>query len=566
MAAASYHFYFAYLGNSEAYDPTTHARYDEEIFSISIDQEEDEAAGATVGITYRAGSYTALGRRAAISCRRLDQDTGARTGPVIPLIVGRITAAPIGLVGEIVELEIVAKADSWEARRASLLAAETIHESHFDPLFYEPGAETDSASVLASRGVVLAWDRVTGYPRLSFLTNGRDLEDDMGGTSLVVLPRVAKNSVRREVEQPLKSVTVELTASWLQDASVRSTVKWKHGLYLDVVAHQAVQDAWPKPGVDIGGEWVVEESSLSFGKPRFKELGEIAGGYDDAIYSGDVPVYRAKTASVVVRNNRKQARTEVVRITAAADIQELMAPATETKTYALRQIIGTGDDVDPWQPKASYAVGDVVFYAGGIYSCRSGHTASYAFAPMMWTLQGPEAGNIDESYFQTARGQRSVAYAVRLAKATLTKRARAVLYTVTVPLEDAINLAIDDMVEAHLPGETVTGKVIRYQIDSSGWAEIEFACSIGRDIYRGPDTPVVTGTPPKLGPATYQATGSVTPSADQQIAALREAPDAYTLQATVEIKAPAVPSTNELRREIALDAGIFRVARGVVVE
>lgn len=566
MAAASYRFYFAYLGNTEAYNSSTHARDDEEIFSVEIEQEEDEAAGATVSITYREGSYTALGRRAAISCRKLSQDTGALTGPVIPLIVGRITAAPIGLIGEVVELEIVAKADNWESRRATLLSVETAQPAYFDPLFYEPGAETDSASVLASRAAVLAWDRITGYPRLSFLTSGRDLEDDMGGTSLVVLPRVAKNSVRREVEQPLRSVTVEVAATWQQDASVRSTVKWKHGLFLEVVAHQAVQDAWPKPGVDIGGEWVVEESSLSFGKPRMIDLGEIAGGYDEAIYSGDVPVYRAKTASVVVKNNRKQARTEVLRITAAADIQELMAPATEVKTYALRQIIGTGDNIDPWQPKASYAVGDVVFYAGRIYECRSGHTASYDFAPLMWTLQGPEAGNIAESYFQTPRGQRSVAYATDLAKATLIKRARAVIYTVSVPLEDAIELAIDDMVAASLPGETVTGKVTRYQLSSGGWAEVEFACSIGRNVYHEPVYLSVAGTPPKLGPATYQATGSVTPSANEQIASLREAPDAYTLEATVEINAPAVPSTHELRRVVTLDAGTIRVARGVVVE
>lgn len=568
MHASSYRYYFAYLGNNEAYNAATHARNDEKIFSLSVEQEEGEAAGATIGITYREGSYIALGRRAAISCRKVADD-GTLTGPVIPLIVGRIIAAPIGRIGQVVELQLVAKADNWEATRAALLS-NPLTLLNFDPLFYEPGAEADAATALAHLASVVAWDRVPrpsiDSPRLSHLTAGRDLEDDMGGSSLIVLQNVAHDDISRDVEQPLRSVTVEMAASWQQDASVRSEVRWKHGRFLDVVAHQAVQDAWPDVGADIGGDWFVEESSLSFGQPRFVDLGEIAGGYDSAIYSGDVPVYRAKAARVVLRNKRRQARTEIVRVTVSADVQELMAPATEMKQFSLRQIIGTGDDIAPWQPRASYDVGDVVFYSNRIYSCRVGHTATYTFELTKWQWLGDDAGNVAESYFQTPRGQKSVRYATMLAAATLKKRARSVIYTVSVPLEDVIDIAIDDMVQAHLPGETVTGKVTRYQLNGGGWAEVEFACSIGRNNYHALTFPRVTGSAPKLGPASYQATGSVTPSATQQIAALREAPDAYSLEATVEINAPAVPSTYELRREVSLDAGILQVEQGVIVE
>jgi hypothetical protein len=561
VIASSYRFYFAYLGASEAYSATAHARDDEHIFSLSVDQEEGEAAGATVGITYREGSYIALGRRAAISCRKVDQDTGAFTGPVIPLIVGRITAAPIGLVGEVVELEILAKVDDWETRRADLIAPISENIAAFDPIFYEPAAATDPADVLAASCSIVAWDRITGLPRISSLVDGpRTLE----------LGSIARDNIDRSVETPpLRSVTLELTATWQQDASVRSTVQWRHGKMLDVVANQACQQAWPKPGTDIGGDWIVEESALAFGQPRFVELGEIAGNYDSAIYSGDVPVYRATTARVVLRNNRKQARTEVIRITASADVQELMAPATEVKTFALRQIIGSGDDPDPWQALSSYEAGDVVFYAKKLWSCRTAHTATYAFAPSLWSELDSEAGRIEASFFQTSRGVQAIRYATKLAAAILRKRARAVVYTFSAPLEDVIDIAIDDMITINTPviaSGSATGKVTRYQLNGGGWAEIEIACSVGRGGFQDLSVPAISGTAPKLGPSTYPATGRVTPLAQAQIAALREAPDAYSLDVTVEIDAPAVPATYELRRQVSLDAGTMSISRGVTVE
>lgn len=562
-----FRYYFAYLGASEAYNSATHARDDEEMLSLVIEQEESEAAIAKVGITYREGSYIALGKRAAISCRRVDPETEQPTGAVIPLFVGRITAAPVGIVGEVVELELVAKPNDWEDRRAAILAdyLELAGPAYFDPLFFEAGAETDAASVLLGSFAVLAWDRVTGecsVDDIRYTTDWITFDAD----------QIANEGFSHDLATPLKAVTIEVVAGWQQDASVLSTVSWAHGSRLEVVAHQACQDAWPKVGADLGGDWIVQESALAFSQAKMTKLGEIAGGYDSAIYSGDVPVYRARTAKVVLKNGRRQTRKETYRLTVSADVQDLMSPTTELKTYTLRNVLGTGDDIAPWQQQVSYDVGDVVFYSGKTYECRVAHTASMYFATSLWNDLGSYAGRVGSSYFATDRGQLSIEFANNLAFAMLVDRGRAARYTFTVPLADAIDIGISHLATIStplVPGGTARGKVVRYSLSSDGWAEIEIACLVGR-LNSTTNVGMAGGgsgtiRPPSLGLKSYPSTGKVTPLASAQIAALRQAPDAYSLEVRVEIDAPAVPSTYELAHTIAA-AGSVTLARQVDLE
>lgn len=565
---SGFRYYFAYLSATENFDPSEHARDDEEILTLTIEQEESEAATAKVGVTYREGSFIALGKRAAISCRRVNPETEEPTGEVIPLIVGRIAAAPIGVIGEVVQLELIAKPEDWEARRATVLAGrvEFAGTRYFDPLFFEAGAETDPASVLLGTFATLGWDRVTGECRVDDIRGASDLMSFDAN-------QISIEGFTHELETPLRAVTIEVVAGWQQEASVLSTVAWNFGSKLQVVANQACQDAWPKVGADLGGGWTVKESSLYFGQPKMTELGEIAGGYDSAIYSGDVPVYTAKTAKVVLRNTRKQARKETLRLTYAADVQDLLSPTTETKTYTLRNVLGTGDNIDPWQPTVAYEAGDVVFYFDHTYECRRAHTAGYSFVPSLWADLGDYAGRITSSYFGSERGRDSVAFAENIAFATLVDRNRAARFRFTVPLSDAVDVTISHSVRINtplVPGETAVGKVVSYSFDASGWAEIEIACLVGHiaspfnvGIAGGWNGSV--GSVPRLGPTSYPSTGKVTPLAAAQIASLREAPDAYSLEVRVQIDAPAVPSTYELAHVIE-GTGTVTLARQVDLE
>ncbi len=557
---AAYRTYFAYLGPSEAFNGSTHARDDEEIVSWSVKGDEGDFPVASIGITWRESSYLAFGRRAALSVRAVAED-GSLTGPVVPVLIGTITALPRGQVGEVVELEILGRSATWESDLAALLAPVAASPLYFDALFHQPGAEKDASAVLEGWGGTTTWDRVTGLPRLSAWTSG---------PRTIALANIARTGLREETESaPLRAIVIEATASWQQDASVRSTVRWAHGPKLEIVGQNAALDAWPKAGVEIGGEWVVEESVLSFAKPYFKDLGEIAGGYDSAIYSGDVPVYRATAARVVLRNDRRQARTETVRIELGADVQDLMTPGTETVSYALRRIIGSGDDVEPWQPLASYDAGDVVFYFGTLYESKIAHTATYSFVPSLWTALDQDAGRIGSTFFQTARGAQALAHMLRLAEQRLLLASRAARISFSVPLSDVIDVETDDMIELTgdlIRGGSAVGKVVSYRLGSDGWADVEIACCVGRGASSTVNLPAITGAAPALGPSVYPSTGSVTPLATAQIAALREVPDAQDVQVRVQIDAPAVPATYELARAITLDCGAASIPNQVQVE
>lgn len=533
--------------------------WDEQIVSWSMTHAEAAFATARIQVQARETSYHALGRHAVLAVRLTDD------GPIKPIIRGTITAVPRGLRDELVEMELISKPDDWEEQEAALIEALAV-APWFDPMLEDAGAEKESDKVLRGYAAVLAWDRVDGSPRISHIDSG---------PRTVTLDRIVYEGMNIEPDEPpLHSMTAEITATWLQDASVSSTVSWNFGSKLEVMAHEAALDAWPQPGADLGGNWVVEESELTFAQPYFVQLGKVAGGYDEAIYSGTLPVYRAKKARVLLRNNRTQARSETVHITANAAVPDVMSTTTETEVITLRRVIGSGDQSDPWQATVSYSVGDIVFYERHLYECTADHVALYTFSPAFWTQLEDSAGKIGTSFFSTNRGFDVIRAAVKRITARLRYAARAVRVRFEIPLADAVDLRPDDMItvaDRRIPGGTATGKLVSLTInateDGGRWAEVEIACSVASSNF--PATPFFTPptgyNPPLLGPASYPATGSVTPLAAAQLAALRETPDTQTLEVRVQIDAPAVPATYELAGVMQSFAGTLNPPRGIAL-
>tara|TARA_R110002074_G_scaffold125024_1_gene261867 strand:- start:17005 stop:18663 length:1659 start_codon:yes stop_codon:yes gene_type:complete len=548
--------FFAYLGDNEDFDPVAHAVEDEIIFGASIGHGEGEFSVAKIEVEAKSASYISLGRRAAIAV----EPTG---GPVTLLFIGNITSAPRAIEGEYVELEILSRMEDWEAAQAALIDAIAETPGSFDPLFADVQALRDPAEVLSGVGGFVNWDRKTGAPSLSMLDSG---------PRTLTFNRVDRDSVSLDVEAPpLKQVDIVVQASWSQDASVESQVVWDHGPAFSVIAHEALADAWPPEGVDIGGGWAVKESVLQLNQPRFQSLGEISGQYDSAIYSGDVPVYTAQIARVLLRNSRAQARSEIARVRVAADVQNLIEPATEEISVSLQRLVGEGDTVEPWQPTSSYTLGDIVFYSGALYECLEDHDAGLYFDESVWTLLPDFQGRIGTSFFETDRGQQALDYAIERAIARLRYRARAVRVSFDVPLEDAIDISLDDMAtfsDPRLPGGTVTGKVISYNLffdNGDAWATVEIGVSVGMGSTDEPVLPAFPGEAPKLGPTEYPSKGKVSLLAAQQIAELRLAPDLQSLDVRVEIDAPAVPSTFELTRDAVVNCGKIGLPQGIVL-
>ncbi|WP_265499549.1 hypothetical protein [Paracoccus beibuensis] len=545
--------FFAYLAPGESFDAATHARLDERPVRFSLSHSEGDLAGATVTIPAKPDGYIRLGRRVAISVEHL--------GQVHPLIVGTITAAPIGLDGEYADIDIVCRNPGWQAARDVLVESLAV-APYFDELFAQPGQARDQGAVLTGRGATIAWDRVTGLPRLN------DLID---APRTIQAGRVHHRSVVPSTEAPpLKAVEIEVGASWHQDASVYSEVAWEHGAQMSVVADEAIQEAWPAVGEEIGGGWLVDEAVLRLGSPSRRRLKNIPAQYDSALYSGDVLIHPASTARVILRNPRKQAREERVTVRVEADIQDLTEAGEEVQTIYLRDLIGEGDEIDPWQPTASYQVGEIVFYAGDLWQALEEHTGGYVFIEAQWQKLDPVQGRIAESFFATARGQAALRHAIERAKARLKYAARAVRVRFSVPLEDVLGLQIDDAVSMSDPRfAPAAGKVVDYAFeiaDGHSVAHIEIACAVGRG---GPEwvEPVMPAiVPPVLGPAEYPATGRVSPLADAQFAALEQAPDVYDISIRVEIDAPPVPTASRLGHSVRFEAGTISIENGVDVE
>lgn len=561
-------FFFRYLANAEAWasiSSVSLGAWDEQIVDFSITHAEAAFATARLQVQARESSYHALGRYAVISVQLVEG------GPIKPLLRGVITAIPRGLNDELVEMEMLARPDDWQAQELALVQTLDV-APWFDPLLVDADDALAPEHVLQGRAAVLAWDRITGVPRVSYIDSG---------PRTVALGTVVYEGMSIEPDQPpLSSMTIELTATWQQDASIMSDVNWNFGSRLEVMANEAALDAWPQPGADLGGNWRVDSSDLRFAKPYHVELGKVPGGYDSAIYSGTLPIFRATSAYVALVNDRRQARSETVRITVTAPIQKLMSTTTETETLALRRVIGSGDDVEPWQPTVSYSVGDVVFYNGSLYECVRAHTATYEFpdawhphstTPETWVALEDSAGKIGESFFATTRGAQVINAAIKRAIARLRYAARAAKIRFEVPFADALDLRPDDMVsiaDHRLPGGAVTGKLVSLTMnvteDGGRWAELEIACSVGQGGSRVPSTTTLSGpAAPKLGPSDYPATGTVTPLANAQLAELRETPDLQTLDVRVEIDAPAVPVTYELSRSLTVAAGVLDLPKGL---
>lgn len=560
-------FHFAYLEDEESYLTADLDRQDEKVMDIVISQAEGEFATAKVSIKASPSSYASLGRRAVISFRPEDHL------PIVPLIVGTVTAIPRGLRGQSVELELIAQRDDWEELRDTLIDTLAV-APFFDPLFVSADKIRDPAEVLNGRAAMLHWDRLSGEPSISYIDRSSSAVREVDSAVLY-------GSVGIELEgTPIRRTTVEVTAAWQQDASVVSDVAWDHGATrnLKVVAHEACQAAWPKPQMEIGGGWSVEQSSLKFGQPRFEKLGEIKSGSE--VYSGDVPVYTATSDKVVLRNKRAQARSETVKVVCKTRFSAgIKSSETDAEAITLRRVFGTGDEFEPWQPTVSYDVGDVVFYSGRLCECSTAHTATYAFNAARWTVLESSAGKIGASFFETSRGKAAIRHAVKRGFARLRYAARCVRVSFQAPLVDWHDVSLDDMLhvyDARLPGGSACGKVVQYELSaSSGLVSVEIACSVGLAGLNEMTEPeigewtvdefgddvfelVLTGpAAPKLGPTNYPCKGRVTPLADAQIGALRDDPRAYSLSVRVEMDAPPVPSTYELARALTLTVGGF---------
>jgi len=495
--------YFAWIDSwSEPFDPVAHAREDEMVFGIRVSQAEGEFAKAEVeienpGIALLNGAR----KRFCLISYSLDEES-----PPLPLFRGRVSGFPSDIMSQTVTLEFIAEPEGYKDDLAAL--AETLKTAPFwDDLFVDDGSLDDPVEVLEARSALFHWDRRTGALTVSDYLVGEeflDLDQDWFEDSL----RPSLTS------PPLTAVNVVLKAEWEQRSTGRVDIApilraklsdqfWDAATYTP----QDFENCLPKPGDSIGSGsgWTIERVKVVRKGRRFKAVDYYVSGQTPQ----GVPIPRFLRMArhqydiddVIAKWEYSQKRREKAKFTVEQGCQPLLSEAGRTETLELSLQDVSKDRTTPvWIPGTAYSVGNIVMYGSRPWRCVTAHAAE-TFQPVLydlgagtsvtrWTREPEDSSAIGradrDAFLDTARGKQAVEHAILLAQAKLRASLRAVELTVEGRWNELAEIDLRHSVRIAgpgIPGGEATGKLIRYEMSTSGDAEpvvsITIGCAVG---------------------------------------------------------------------------------------
>lgn len=379
-----------------------------------------------------------------------------------PLFFGRIVGVPQEPQGNLVTVTYVARPGDIEDLKSALAETLKVHP-WWDAAFVDAARRADPEAVLDARTARWHIDRVSHAVTISDTITGEDGTIDFAGEFI-------RDSLSVQVGEPaVRRVHVEMQADWEQKAkggginlspmllSAAQAAGSGNGIVIETYTGEGLAADWPQKGDDIGAGW-------SFG------LCEVIRG--DKLWIPDpdnaqvelpnttvafFPLWSFKPV-LGVKYDCSRSRSEKLTFDLHADVQALLAEPTEDQVV-LQIALSSSDIQEPIDPPYD--------------------TDGTGVTP----LHNPAA----RSYFKTARGHRSLEYAIALARKELLERARAV----TISFEVAFALGLDlscrknaRVADPRLPGGEAAGKIIAYALSGDGdsgvfSAKITIGCMIG---------------------------------------------------------------------------------------
>ncbi len=461
-----------------SFDADIHTRIDESIVSIHISHLEGQFASLSADIKNPRIGLLAPGRQ--VWCW-LSEDGN-------PLFHGRLEAMPANLIGEKVTFHFIAQPGDYDNQQN--LITENLKELPFiDPIWFPDGLITPE-NVLEARTATWHIDRTTLAVSVSDYIVGED-----GTLEIDASDHTYANTDIKFGSKPLTGIYLTAKISRTQEGSgsiditreiyqafrdTGSNVPYPH---ISAYCGDGLFSTWPKPGTNIGAGWSVGLDSVIDKTTIFPDLAAQTGfvsrfssvfaptnpndisqpfGYTGATFPLD-NFYIQFTLDYVA----KREWVETLSFFLEADIQEI-----STDSRANTEVLSL----------ASNNVSKAVDFDGSI----------------------PLADFRSNNYFKTGRGQLSVQFLIRYARAKITFRARAASIDFTIPWSKAIGLSCRQnvhLVDYRIPGGEATGKVISYELIASATegriAHVTIGCTIGRGGS-------VTATP---GAGSYAAPG-----------------------------------------------------------
>jgi hypothetical protein len=190
------------------FNPAVHNRFDENVVSVEIAQEEGGFATLTVEIKNPNIGLLALGRN--LWCwLSWDQNWPSGTPSLLPLFNGRLIGVPKLTAGEIVQIQFLARPDDLNAQKTALADSLKVLP-YYDPIWLT--AQTTADTVLETYSALWHIHPVT----LAVTTS--DIIADEGIVEIDETKSIYDRFALTYAQPPLVAVTVTGTASWQQQA------------------------------------------------------------------------------------------------------------------------------------------------------------------------------------------------------------------------------------------------------------------------------------------------------------------------------------------------------------
>lgn len=481
-------FHFAWVDDSEtSFVAGTHAREDEDVFSLEISQSEGEFASAHVEVTRPEDGLLNPARKqyAWISVTK-DSTTTA-------LFFGRVVGFPRDINEDVVSLEFIAQFPGWEDDRAALFA--TLKVLPFWDTAFMPANEIDNPDqALEARRALYHYDRLTGAITLS---------DIIVGTSTEAVSDHFHGSVSWDVTgNPAKRVKVTGRVEWEQrvigeSSRVNTKIRREFGGVVNTFTGVQFLRSWPRAGDGIGARsgYEVVKSDIRLIEPLPAAMPGESAAFRTKIDDGEQLFARAVfDAEQTTRDAKLRRYWFQTTLDIAYDFRQNRA---ETITATIENDVqALAFDADGGEIELDLTAENVV--ALGLFYPRY------------------------SSYFHTSRGQQSFHHLLARAQAALAASSRAVEITFERPFFDALGTSCKNgitLTDASLPGGTATGKIKSYRLAVDGesgetTAQITIAVCVGNG-----DTYASSGTDPSYVEdgyveAGYQIVEGKTSSAD----------------------------------------------------
>jgi hypothetical protein len=492
--------YFAWIDATETVFGSEHMRWDEQVFSFTLKQDEGDPASLTV-VVQRARNTAGdpiglLGPGRKIWCWfALD------CGPDLIHFRGRLVGIPTSLFEELVTLEFVARPIDVVVQKEAL--ANTLRVlPYYDEAVIDKDKRDDPDVVLEGYTKIWHFDRETHVVTISDEINGEDGLINFDCSAGDILFEGLGLSL---TSGPLSSVDVTAEYTWTQQA--RGTVDltnylashWpdSHGGYFPLNASD-----WPKHGAGLGDGWEVAESSaqeftnttVNTTTTHRETIVKNVDGQDTARVSITTTTSLAGSSPVayfggVVTNDS-------VNVAYSKDGDGLTYASSASRSYSI-----THSGI--WQQviKATLVAG---YTAERQCTERVSFTLFADVQPILTDPQDGEALRLDDirsvnlteegqigdprrrSYIATARGNQSLEHLIALARAHLMKRARVVEITFAPKLArmPEVTLRKNAFLSEPRVGNA-TGKIIGYSVALDGSdgqikCEVKIGCTIGR--------------------------------------------------------------------------------------